>query len=457
MLNYTNISKKKEVLVLNIQKIVNSVFCVLISMIAFLGNFSTGIYAEAGEDDTEEFLYNGNIYYQINESNEITITRARASVTEAVIPCEIDGMIVTEIRSSAFQGKTRLTKAVIPETVTSIGDYAFYQCTRLEEVVIPDSVENVGWNILKDTPWLQNQPHGCVIVGRGTVIGYNGEDEQIDIPQGVTSIAGCAFENLKNIISVSLPESVVSIGELAFSGCTQLTECIIPDSVKIIGAYAFNWCEALQTVNIADSVETIGNHAFLGCKSLISVNLPKNISKIEAAAFCGCTNLTKIDIPASVKEIGNQAFMECSALREVTLRRNVEFIGEDAFKGCFELQKLTIYNGSCKIVDSEKTIEACTAIYGLNQSSAQNYAQRYDRIFVTAEPLAGDMNENGEIDLSDASYLLLLYASLCGNIINDVSYFDMAAGDMNENGVIDIGDATIVLNIYANHCAGLID
>ncbi len=440
---------------LNIKRIGIIVICVIMSIFMCVIMLPLSMYAEAFEENADEFLFNGNIYYQINEFNEITITRSRASVTEAVIPCEIDGMIVTEIKSSAFQGKTRLTKVVIPETVVSIGDYAFYQCTRLEDVCIPDSIENIGWNIFKGTPWLQNQPEGCIIVGKGIIIGYNGESEHIVIPQGVTAIAGCSFENAKNLMSVDIPESVCDIGGLAFSGCSRLTECVIPEGVHTIGAYAFNWCKALQKVNIADSVEKIGNHAFLGCSALISIKMPKNIDRIETATFFGCTSLEKIVIPESVRDIGSQAFMECASLNEITLSRNVESVGEWAFNGCCGLEKLTIYNGNCKIVDSEKTIEACTIICGFNRSSAQSYAQMYDRLFVPLVPLSGDMDQNGEIDISDATYLLSLYANICAGTITHISAFDMAAGDINGNGDIDIGDATIVLRIYAYQCAGL--
>ncbi len=440
---------------LNIKKIGIRIICVVISILMSLWMLPLSMYAEAFAESSDEFLFNGNIYYQINEFNEVMITRSRASVTEAVIPCEIDGMIVTEIKNSAFQGKTRLTKVVIPETVVNIGDYAFYQCTRLEEIFIPDSVDSIGWNVFKGTPWLQNQPEGCVIVGKGIVIGYRGESEHAAIPYGVTAIAGGTFENAKNIMSVDIPETVCDIGGLAFSGCSRLTECVIPDGVRTIGAYAFNWCKALQVVSIADSVETIGDHAFLGCSSLISLKLPNKLAIIETATFLGCTSLSKMVIPESVRDIRSQAFMECISLNEITLSRSVESVGEDAFKGCSGLQKLTVYNENCKIVDSEQTIEPCAAICALNKSSAQSYAQRYDRLFVPLVPLAGDMDQNGDIDISDATYLLSLYANTCAGNIKHISIFDMTAGDMNVNGEIDIGDATIVLRIYAWQCAGL--
>lgn len=405
-------------------------------------------------DSGEEFLYNENIYYQINENNEIVITRSRASVTEACIPAAIDGIPVTEIQNNAFQGRTRLTKVILPDTVTKIGDYAFYQCTRLEEVFIPDTVTQIGWGILSGTPWLQNQPEGCVCVGNGIVIGYQGSAAQVVIPDGTTAIAGRAFEDCKTMMSVQIPSTVREIGGLAFSGCSQLTECTVPEGVCTIGEYAFNWCLALQTVRIADSVTSIGNHAFVGCRSLISVTLPKGLLRIENAVFCGCSNLTKIVIPAAVTDIGSDAFYGCISLKEITLRSTVVSLGQGAFGGCTGLQKLTIFNNMCKIADAEETIAANAAIYGLRESTAQAYAQNYARQFVAAFPLLGDMNESGRLEIEDASMILTIYAQAASGTLYAPSAYQMLAGDVNEDSKIDITDATCVLNVYAGQAAG---
>jgi hypothetical protein len=181
------------------------------------------LLVQAEESEETEYLYNETIYYQINEQSEVVIVRSRASVTEACIPAYIDDMPVTEIRNNAFQGRTRLTKVVLPETITKIGDYAFYQCTRLEEVSIPDTVSQIGWGILTGTPWMQNQPEGCILVGNRIVIGYQGSQSCVVIPEGTTAIAGHAFENCKTMMSVVIPDTVREIGALAFAGCSQLT------------------------------------------------------------------------------------------------------------------------------------------------------------------------------------------------------------------------------------------
>ncbi len=410
---------------------------------------------EVSACDSEEFLFNGNIYYEINERDEVVITRSRASVTEACIPEEIAGMPVTEIQNNAFQSRTRLTKVTLPATVERIGDYAFYQCTRLEEVVIPETITQIGWAILAGTPWIQNQPEGCISVGRQIVIGYQGSSSHVVIPEGTTAIAGRAFEECTAMMSVEIPGTVQEIGGLAFSGCAQLTECTIPEGVVTIGEYAFNWCVALQNVWIADSVTSIGNHAFVGCSSLISITLPQKLNRIESAVFCGCSNLTKISIPSTVTEIGSDAFYGCASLKNVTLRSTVTSVGTDAFGGCIGLEKLVILNHVCQISDSEGTIAINAAIYGLRESTAQLYAKNYERQFMLATPLRGDVNENECVDIPDASQLLLIYAKLGAGLIDSPTPYEMLAGDVNEDGIIDIADATWVLKTYAEAGAGI--
>jgi len=60
---------------------------------------------------------------------------------------------------------------------------------------------------------------------------------------------------------------------------------IIPDSVTSIGDHAFYECSSLTSVKIGDSVKTIGAYAFYGCKNLISLKLPEIVEDIGYKAF----------------------------------------------------------------------------------------------------------------------------------------------------------------------------
>ena len=70
-----------------------------------------------------------------------------------------------------------------------------------------------------------------------TLVKYEGDDTDVVISDGVTSI-----------------------GDRAFSECTRLTSVIIPEGVTNIGEYAFSKCAGLKSITIPESVTSIGTH-----------------------------------------------------------------------------------------------------------------------------------------------------------------------------------------------------
>ena len=143
----------------------------------------------------------------------------------------------TTISDSAFNGCSRLTSVVIPDSVTSIGNQAFYSCKNLTSIVIPDSV---------------------------------------------TSISGFAFQNCPGLTSVTIPNGVTSISNSTFSECYGLTSVVIPDSVTTIGNNAFRSCRSLTSVVIPNSVTSIGNYAFEYCGSLTSITYKGTVAQWKA-------------------------------------------------------------------------------------------------------------------------------------------------------------------------------
>ena len=56
----------------------------------------------------------------------------------------------------------------------------------------------------------------------GVLIHYNGSDDEVVIPDGVTSIGARAFEYCSNLTSITIPASVTSIGREAFQKCSSM-------------------------------------------------------------------------------------------------------------------------------------------------------------------------------------------------------------------------------------------
>lgn len=116
-----------------------------------------------------------------------------------------------------------------------------------------------------------------------------------EIPDGATEIGSSAFENCRNLASITIPNSVTSIGVNAFWNCSNLTSIEIPNSVTEIGQSAFSGCTSLASVNISDGVTEIGQNAFYRCTGLTSINIPDSVTKIVDCAFSGCSKLATIN------------------------------------------------------------------------------------------------------------------------------------------------------------------
>lgn len=169
----------------------------------FCWNWKLPVSAET----TQTLRTADGIYYEILDNQAIQITGSKDTLSELVVPNEIDGLPVTKIKDYAFVNHTRLRSVSISESVLEIGSYAFVDCSRLETITIPDTVQDVGWGIFSHTPWLNAQTEPYVIIGNQILIAYKGTSEDVVIPDGVRIIAGFTFENdmTFNLYSCQIP------------------------------------------------------------------------------------------------------------------------------------------------------------------------------------------------------------------------------------------------------------
>lgn len=87
---------------------------------------------------------------------------------DIVIAHIVDGVLVTHIRQGAFSGKTTITSATIPDSVTNIGSSAFSGCSNLTSLTFSGSMEL--WNdVTKGSNWCDNVPATYVQCSDGKV------------------------------------------------------------------------------------------------------------------------------------------------------------------------------------------------------------------------------------------------------------------------------------------------
>lgn len=88
---------------------------------------------------------------------------------------------------------------------------------------------------------------------------YFGNELNVIIPEGVTSIRRSAFCNCSSLTSVTIPTGVTSIESCAFFGCSRLANVTIPASVTKIESGAFYNCGSLTTIHYGGTKEGWNN------------------------------------------------------------------------------------------------------------------------------------------------------------------------------------------------------
>ena len=280
--------------------------------------------------------------------------------------------------------------------------------------------------VASGTPWLTDRG-GMLIVGT-TLFAYQGEEESVPIPAGVTVIGNGAFYNCTTLKNMVIPDGVTRIAQYAFSGCKNLADVQFPESLSEIGFKAFCECASLTGINLPESLTSIGGIAFARCSALQSVKIPSGIREIEGSAFSQCADLSYVEIPDGVTKIGEYAFYGCGNLKNVEVPASVIEIGGLAL-------------GYLVNMSSDRELVEGFSITGTLGSQAETYAKE-NGIPFTAFPSVELQDENISL-FSDAfvyngSAFRPAVTVTCGNItLNEgtdylVSYSDnINAGTAN--------------------------
>jgi hypothetical protein len=282
------------------------------------------------------FVYTvGGVYYR-GDAVEYVSSNVKESITSIVI-----FPYATTIPDSAFKDCVNLNSLYIPSSVTKIGKEILYGVNWVKIYFGAETLNfgsdgiSLNYNVIASEP---NSSGGTTYtsiaqdyiykgvsydsvsgllyqIGTNSnddtkyaiVCGYVGSATDVVIPAKLGGLdvkemvyIG-AFENNKQVTSVTINAAITTIPKEAFKDCTAL-ESFTACNITTIGLHAFDGCTALKTVTLnvdkttaTDYSISIAQDAFGGCTALESIKIPF-IPIFAPYAFRGCTNLTSVEV-----------------------------------------------------------------------------------------------------------------------------------------------------------------
>jgi len=350
------------------------------------------------------------------------------SLKEVIIPSS-----VKSIGSQAFEGCKNLKTVVFNEGIEHIDCEAFFMCD-INELNLPSSLKSLGshaftynYNLKKISISENNEyfaAENCMIFNKEKTILYafcNYYSDVITMPASLKQTSSGIYitPNVNMLVehpypiglihSFELKEVIftapVDIGSFTFAGCINLENVVLPEGTKKIGDSAFFCCLNLKKIDLPDSLSNLGADAFYVCTSLENISIPDNVTTI-ISTFINCKSLKEIDLGNGVKKIGMSTFIGCNSLESITLPASLEcieswafnydyedsykiikikFLNPDTIIGCyFEYDEAT--ESFYPVPDSTPySLPLSCIIYGYPGSTAEEYANLYNRQFVAIE------------------------------------------------------------------------
>ncbi len=240
-----------------------------------------------------------------------------------------------------------------------------------------------------------------------SLCGWDNRTPELSVPDSINeryvySIANNACKNNTEITKLDLSEvkHLERIGMSAFKGCSAINEeLIIPECVTSINMSAFQQCSSLPTVTDNSNVTEIPDQCFYYCTSLQNVTLNGNVQRIGYYAFADCNSLEYLELSREVDSIQESSFQNCPNL---TL---------GVYYGSYAYAYATEYEIPYVLLDGIMLGDA-----NGDNSVNVNDVTAVQRHVAELEELEGiychaaDINGDGVVDIDDATELQLYLA-----------------------------------------------
>lgn len=355
---------------------------------------------------------NYNTWDDCSALNSLTIGSKVQSIPAGIFKdCSFSGSLtlpntLLTIGDNAFQNCSGFTgDLIIPENVTTIGGNAFNGCSGFTgDLTIGNAVTTIGEYAFQDCSGFT----GTLTIGESYSIGSGIWGQQFGYCSGLTTLNYNAIngpvgatdrhclEGCTSLTTLNIGSNVQVIPERAFMDLNFNNDIVIPNSVTTINYEAFRNCDRIKSITIGEGVTTLAGSAITGCDSLTTVHynaincnvgntsvgngwlndcprattltLGEHVQSIFKGAFSrrygGVSFIGNLVLPNSLQTIGEEAFLDCTGLTgNLVIPNSVTSIGKRAFSGCTGFTgNLTIGNG-LTVID-EGTFYGCSGFTG---------------------------------------------------------------------------------------------
>ena len=181
------------------------------------------------------------------------------------------------------------------------------------------------------------------IIFNNILINYEGDDKQVVIPEGVTSIGSWAFASCPSLTSVTIPDSVTSIMLNAFNGCANLKKVIFKKGGKDLhieeGAFSRTNVKSLD----------LTRKTYIWGENFPNVREIKNINNLLSI-----TNFNNFDLNTTTKN-GVTRYKNIIVSVDETVKKlyvkNGEILSIEALSGARNLEKLNLERLSIPLIN----------------------------------------------------------------------------------------------------------
>ena len=218
------------------------------------------------------------------------------------------------ISTNVFAGCSGIEEIVLPRGVLTIGAGAFNNCSGVQRLWLTNSIQSIGANAFNGMKSLKKVYFSGTILEWETGIQWADKGYQIGvaITTNEETASGSCGEALTWSLNSAGDLTVSGTGDMADFTATgapwaeyrdQVKLVIVGQGVTSIGSSAFQDCKNLKTVSLPGSLTALGKNAFLRCGELTNVKLPASLKSVGTDSFTGCEKLELLDLTGVPDEI----------------------------------------------------------------------------------------------------------------------------------------------------------